>query len=53
MATQSNPDAVPPGTPLAGENICRRCAGKGTFEGRMCPDCEGTGKVTTPVGGAG
>ncbi|MEC4591021.1 MULTISPECIES: hypothetical protein [Nitrospirillum] len=46
-----NPDAVPPGTPGAGENICRRCAGTGTVDGAPCPECGGTGKVVTPVGG--
>jgi DnaJ-class molecular chaperone len=48
-----NPDAVPPGTPDAGENICRRCAGSGKVDGEDCPECDGTGKVLTPVGGAG
>jgi hypothetical protein len=45
-------DAVPSGTPGAGENICRRCAGSGEVDGTPCPDCDGTGKVTTPIGGA-
>jgi DnaJ-class molecular chaperone len=53
MATKANPDAVPANTPLSAENICRRCAGSGSIDGRRCPDCAGTGKVTTPVGGAG
>ncbi|AXV16974.1 hypothetical protein CYG48_15525 [Neorhizobium sp. SOG26] len=48
-----NPDAVPPGTPNAGENLCRHCAGTGRVDGEACPDCDGTGKVVTPVGGAG
>ncbi|MFN3687667.1 hypothetical protein [Salinarimonas sp.] len=51
MADKTNPDAVPPGTTGAGENVCRRCAGKGTLDGEACPDCKGTGKVTTPVAG--
>jgi hypothetical protein len=47
-----NADAVAPGTPGAGENLCRRCAGSGEVDGAPCPDCDGTGKVTTPIGGA-
>jgi hypothetical protein len=50
-AEQANPDEVPAGTPGAGEHICRRCAGTGMIDGRTCPDCGGTGKVTTPIGG--
>lgn len=53
MADKNNPDQVPPETPLSGENICRRCHGTGENEGRKCLDCDGTGKVITPVGGAG
>ena len=48
-----NTDAVPAGTPFSGENICRRCEGSGRLDGAPCPDCGGTGKVITPVGGAG
>lgn len=48
---QANPDEVPPGTPGTGENFCRRCAGTGMIDGRTCPECGGTGKVTTPIGG--
>ena len=48
-----NTDAVPPGTPFTGENVCRRCGGTGEIDGETCPDCKGTGKVVTPVGGAG
>lgn len=50
-AGQANPEEVPPGTPGAGEHFCRRCAGTGMIDGRTCPDCGGTGKVTTPIGG--
>lgn len=50
---RENTDAVPPGTPNAGENICRRCGGTGEIDGADCPECRGTGKVLTPVGGAG
>lgn len=49
---KKNPDAVPPGSPSAGEDLCRRCGGDGKLDGGPCPDCEGTGKVTTPIGGA-
>jgi hypothetical protein len=45
-------DEVVAGTPGASENVCRRCAGAGAVDGRPCPDCEGTGKVTTNVGDA-
>ena len=47
-----NPDKVPPGETGAGENICRKCAGTGRVDGEKCPECDGTGKVTTPIGGA-
>jgi len=48
-----NPEAVPPGTTGSGENVCRRCEGKGKLEnGEACPDCGGSGIVVTPVGGA-
>ncbi|WP_137389909.1 hypothetical protein [Rhodoligotrophos defluvii] len=53
VAVQSeNVDAVPAGTPGSGENICRHCSGHGTINGRPCPECGGTGKITTPIGGA-
>jgi DnaJ-class molecular chaperone len=48
-----NTDAVPPGTPYSAENVCRHCAGSGKIDGEPCPECDGSGKVTTPVGGAG
>jgi RecJ-like exonuclease len=51
--TDKNTDQVPEDTPSSGENICRRCNGKGTVEGTSCPECGGSGKVITPVGGAG
>ncbi|TIL88630.1 MAG: hypothetical protein E5Y65_19880 [Mesorhizobium sp.] len=41
---QANPDA--PGIAGAGVIICRRCAGTGMIDGRTCPECGGTGKVT-------
>ena len=50
---KQSPDAVPPGTPGSGENVCRRCEGRGKLsDGSDCPDCDGTGKVTAPIGGA-
>lgn len=48
---KGNPEAVKPGTPGAGENICRRCGGTGKLGDGSCPDCGGSGKVTTPIGG--
>jgi DnaJ-class molecular chaperone len=50
---RTNTDAVPEGTPDAGENVCRACGGTGKVAGRECPECGGSGKVLTPVGGAG
>ena len=50
--TEGTPETVPEGTPGAGENICRRCAGSGKVDGSTCPDCGGTGKVVTPLGSA-
>lgn len=52
-SSPANIDAVPPGTPDAAENTCRRCAGTGRIDGDDCPDCGGSGVVLTPVGGAG
>ncbi|PAP96934.1 hypothetical protein [Mesorhizobium wenxiniae] len=48
---ETNVDEVPPGIPGAGEHMCHRCAGTGMIDGRTCPECGGTGKVTTPTGG--
>jgi len=45
-------ETVPPGTEQSGENVCRRCAGRGRIHGHECPECAGTGKVTTSVGDA-
>jgi len=51
--SQGTPEEVPPGTPGSGENLCRRCEGKGRLaDGAECPDCKGTGKINTPIGGA-
>ena len=50
---QGTPEQVPPGTAGSGENVCRRCEGKGKLPGgEECPDCKGSGKVATPIGGA-
>jgi RecJ-like exonuclease len=51
MAERENPDTVPSDQPGTGENICRRCRGAGKVQGKSCPDCNGTGKVITGVGG--
>ena len=48
---RANPDAVPPGTPGSGEDICRACRGTGEVDGKTCSECAGTGKVTTGIGG--
>jgi hypothetical protein len=50
-ARPANPESVREGTPGTGENICRRCAGTGEIDGALCPDCGGSGKVITPIGG--
>jgi hypothetical protein len=47
----ANPEAVPPRTAGAGENACRRCHGTGVLAGGRCPDCGGTGIVTTGLAG--
>lgn len=49
MASET-PEEVPPG-PGAGENLCRKCEGSGRVDGSECPDCGGSGIVTTPIGG--
>jgi hypothetical protein len=45
-------DEAPAGTPGAAENVCRRCHGTGHLGEVECPDCNGTGKVMTEIGGA-
>jgi DnaJ-class molecular chaperone len=55
MADDSNKapgDEVAPGTPQAGEHVCRCCKGTGKVNDAPCPDCRGTGKVTVLVGDA-
>jgi hypothetical protein len=45
-------DEAPPGTPGTGENLCRACGGTGRIDDKTCPECQGSGKVTTGIGGA-
>ena len=44
-------DEAPPGTPGAGEDLCRDCAGTGRRDGVKCPTCNGTGRITEGIGG--
>jgi DnaJ-class molecular chaperone len=50
--SDETPEKVPEDSEGSGENICRKCGGTGKVEGETCPDCQGTGKLTTPIGGA-
>lgn len=50
--TRKPGDEVPPGTQQSGSNICRACGGSGSVNDERCPDCQGTGQVTTLVGDA-
>lgn len=57
MPTNTDPkrpgDEVRPGTPQSGENICRRCSGKGRqSDGKTCSECGGSGRITTLIGDA-
>ncbi|WP_336489938.1 hypothetical protein [Methylobacterium nigriterrae] len=45
-------DEAPLGVPGTGENLCRACGGSGRIRAEACPDCKGTGKVITGIGGA-
>lgn len=48
----TNPgDEARPGTPGAGENLCRHCNGTGEHDGTPCPVCGGTGKVVEGLAG--
>jgi DnaJ-class molecular chaperone len=51
MGERENPERVPADAPGAGENVCRKCNGSGRVEGEKCPECGGTGKVPTGIGG--
>jgi hypothetical protein len=44
-------DQAAPGTPGAGENICRECQGTGKLGEKDCPICGGTGVVIEEIGG--
>jgi len=44
-------DEASPGTPGTGEDLCPRCHGKGSVEGRPCSNCDGTGVIIRGVGG--
>lgn len=52
VETMSPGDEAPAGTPGTGEGLCRRCAGSGQVDGAECPQCQGSGLVTTGIGGA-
>ena len=45
-------DQAAPGTPGTGETVCPDCGGSGQRNGRDCPTCEGSGKLTVGIGGA-
>ena len=45
-------DEAPRGTPGAGENVCRDCAGSGRIDGDTCATCGGSGVVIEEIGGA-
>ena len=51
LKPQKRGDEAAQGTPGTGENLCRACGGTGMRDGKMCPVCEGTGKVTEGIGG--
>ncbi|KAB0264152.1 hypothetical protein FEZ63_24215 [Microvirga brassicacearum] len=44
-------DQADPGTPGAGENVCRECQGTGKIGSTDCPICGGTGIVIEEIGG--
>jgi hypothetical protein len=44
-------DDAPEGSPGTGENVCPACNGKGSQDGKPCPNCAGTGKVIEGIGG--
>lgn len=57
MSMHPEPDLNPgdeaePGTPGAGEDICGTCAGTGKLaDGKPCPECGGSGRVMSGIGG--
>ena len=44
-------DEAPSQEETAGENVCPRCSGAGSVDGRECETCRGTGMVTEAIGG--
>ena len=57
MSALPDPDLKPgdeaePGTPGAAEDLCETCGGSGKLaDGKICPECEGTGRVMRGIGG--
>ena len=45
-------DEAPPGTPGTGEDVCPKCDSSGEVDGQTCPNCNGTGRIVTGIGGA-
>ena len=43
-------DKAQPGTENAGEDLCPRCGGTGSYRGGECENCGGPGRVWVPVG---
>lgn len=44
-------DEATPGAPGTGENLCRHCQGTGLLNAQPCPECRGTGTITSGIGG--
>ena len=44
-------DEAPLGAPGTGEDTCLACHGSGTVQGKPCPECGATGRVTRAIGG--
>lgn len=44
-------DEAVPGTEGTGEDLCPACSGSGSIDSRPCVDCDGTGKITSGIGG--
>ena len=45
-------DEARPGTPGTGEDVCPACNSSGEIDGEKCPNCDGTGRIVTGIGGA-
>ncbi len=60
MTDQTSGGAQPLGTEdhmrsadvAGGDTICSACDGTGQKEGQQCPECQGSGTVVEPAGGA-